>query len=178
MTWLRCLAKMVGYAHAFMSPIPAWPVTRRSPSRLLRRYFKYTRMTLPLEYNALSDFVSWRPAPAGDQAVGTSSLRAPSSTAAAAAGASAKANSSTAWSLPQAAHVVGGRGGLQRLWGRRRRLAGLESTVRGSESAQMTSAQMVPHTLGGTKVIILHHAVEDKPWQRRACQAAQQDVGG
>ena len=43
--------------------------------------------------------------------------------------------------------------------------------------AASVAAQLVPYTPGGTRVKVLHHAVEVKPWQQRACQAARQ-LGG
>jgi hypothetical protein len=115
-------------------------------SLLGSRYFKYTRMTLPVEYNTLSEHVVWRLL-----------TGYPHSDALPAPPMSAKQLSVIS--------AAGGRSGSGGWWGRGRRLLG--KSVFDDPDWDLTAL-----TPGGARVIILHHAVENKPWQRRACQDA------
>ena len=111
------------------------------------RYFRYTRMTLPPEYNTLSEHVVWRLMTGYPH---YDALPAPPMS-------------------PKQLRVVsdaGGRVGSRGWWGRGRR-----SLLGGSvfDEPEWTLTALTP---GGADVSILHHAVEEKPWHRRACQDA------
>ncbi len=92
-----------------------------------RRYFKYTRMTLPLEYNTLSEHTVWRPAAAADDLTNASAALAAggdgTSLQRQSAGSTGAAGSQTgsAAGVQQTASAAGADGGAPRWWGRRRR---------------------------------------------------------
>ncbi len=134
-----------------------------------RRYFKYTRMTLPLEYNALVEHVIWYRRRGGAD-VATEAEQEQNSTA-----------SSTGVQVSDAAPVA------HSWWGRGRKLAGMHVFEEPDDAADW-HWRYVPHpdslpvargvwyearTLGGRPVRVLHFVVEAKPWlPRPTCQAA------
>ena len=140
-----------------------------SPGTLWRRYFKYTRMTLPLEYNALVEHVIWYRRRGGDD-VTTEAEEEQNSTA--------RRSGLQAPDAATAAHPG---------WGRGRKLAGMHVFEEPEDAADwhwryvpQPDALPIPRgvryearTLGGRPVRVLHFAVEAKPWlPRPSCQAA------
>jgi len=105
------------------------------------RYFKYTRMTLPMEYNTLSEHTVWRPATAADDPTGASAelaaagdgMSLPAQNAVNTGAAGSRAGGSAG--VRQTATVAGTDGGAPQWWGRRRRSLwlGLTQTTAGSD---------------------------------------------
>ena len=147
----------------------------------MRRYFKYLRMTLPPEYNALVEHVLWYRKRSGsvpleeeeeedseEKVNGTSRLAA----AAPAEGSSALGQQRRGW------------------WGRGRKLAGMHvfeepedgpddhwRYVQQPDSPADKTVLYEPRTLGGAAVKVLHYAVEAKPWLRRpSCRRSRRPV--
>ena len=103
-------------------------------------------MTLPAEYNTLSEHVVWRLIKGSPH---YDALPAPPMS-------------------PEQLRIIsaaGGGTGSRAWWRRGRKLLG--GSILDEPEWELTAL-----TPGGARVIILHHAVEDKPWQRRACQDA------
>ena len=128
-----------------------------------RRYFKYTRMTLPLEYNTLSEHTVWRPATAADGALtgASAAVTADGVGAAEAAeighdsgwpaqnvvsGGTAGSRTGAASSAQHMLPAAGSGGGAARWWGRRRRLLwlGLTWTATGGAQSLCSRAPLLP----------------------------------